>query len=67
MHADDAGNGDLIEVEASPRTGRQSGRAAPWLRFRASARFCEAARLATLGKWTTMDLLDWYDLPEKLR
>lgn len=67
MRTDDAGNGDLIEVEASPRTGRRSGRATPWLRFRASARFCEAARLATLGKWTTMNLLDWYDLPEKLR
>ena len=67
MGTDDAGNGDLIEVEASPRTGRRSGRATPWLRFRASARFCEAARIATLGKWTTMNLLDWYNLPEKLR
>lgn len=57
-----AGPGDVVECEASPRKGRKSGRSVPWLRFRATARFCEAARLASAGKWQTAGLLEWFGL-----
>ena len=57
----DAGPGDTVEIEASQR---RRGRATPWLRFRATARFCEAARLAQAGKWSTTPLLAWYGVDE---
>ena len=60
----DAGSGDVVECEVSPRMGSKSGRAVPWLQFRATTRFCEAARLATTGKWQTTGLLEWFGLCE---
>ena len=52
-------NSDVVECEASDR---MRGAATPWLRFRATASFCEAARLAQTGKWQSAGLLEWYGL-----
>lgn len=56
MKHGNSGIGDVVECEES---GRRRG-ATPWLRFRATARLCEAARLAQAGKWQSTRLLDWY-------
>lgn len=64
MKHGEAGNDDVVECQATPRSGKRSGRSTPWLSFRATARFCEAARLATAGKWQTVPLLDWLGVPE---
>ena len=69
MKHGEAGPGDVVEIKASARQrgeGRQGkGRAqTPWLRFRATARFCEAARLADDGKWRSAGLLDWFGVPQ---
>ena len=50
-----AGNGDSVEVETTPR---RRG-ATPSIRFRATARFCEAARLAQERSWRTTPLRNW--------
>ena len=55
-----ASNGDVVEVEMNRR--RQG--AVPSLRFRATARFCEAARLAQKRSWSTTPLPDWLRLNE---
>ena len=54
-HGRAAGNGDVVEIEVSDK---RRG-APPSLRFRATARFCEAARLAEDRNWTTASLFDW--------
>ena len=56
----EAGTGDVIEIDASPRAKRRGRAKPPWLRFRATVRFCEAARLADAGKWQTTGLLNWF-------
>ena len=53
-----AGNGDAVEVETIPRRRGVT----PTLRFRATARFCEAARLAHARSWSTTPLPDWLRL-----
>lgn len=50
-----AGNGDVVEVETS---AKRRG-ASPALRFRATARFCEAAQLAQDRAWSTVPLFEW--------
>ena len=54
-HGRAAGNGDVVEIEAR----RKRRGAPPSLRFRATARFCEAARSAEDRTWTTASLFDW--------
>ena len=56
----EAGPGDVMEFETSPKRGIKSGRSTPWLQFRATARFCEAARLAADQKWRSQPLLEWF-------
>ena len=53
-------NGDSVEVRASEKRRGRS----PTLRFRATARFCEAARLAAGRKWRTTRLPDWLENDE---
>ena len=61
MRHGDAGPGDVVEVEASVRKKGTT----PLLRFRASARFCEAAQLAQNRKWSSSRLLSWIGLEDK--
>ena len=55
-----ADNGDVVEVE----TRAKKRRVTPALRFRATARFCEAARLSQEGKWSTTTLFNWTRVPD---
>ena len=56
-----AGNGDVVEVETR---GVKKRRVTPALRFRATARSCEAARLSYDRKWSTTTLFNWVRIPD---
>ena len=55
-----SGNGDAVEVE----TRAKKRRVTPALRFRATTRFCEAARLSQDRKWSTTTLFNWARVPD---
>ena len=57
LHHDTCESEDAVEVEVTPR---RRG-ATPALRFRATARSCEAARLAQDGMWSTTPLFSWLE------
>ena len=57
LHHGTRGNGDVVEVEVTPRRRGAS----PSLRFRATARFCEAARLAQDRTRSTAPLFNWLE------